>query len=490
MTTTEVRCAAIYARISKDDDDENASLGVGRQVADCVKLARTKGWHTSDEPYVDNNVSASNGKARPAYERLLADLEAGRVDAVICWDVDRLTRRPIELEHIIDLAERRGVELASVGGEIDLATPQGRLTARIKGSVARHEVEQSRRRIRSAFDEKAHKGEPHGIPTYGWRRVPKLAAQGEPIIVNGRVKKHDVIDEEQAAVIREATRRVLGGESLRAIAMDLNNRKVRSPRGGPWGATTLRQILKRERNAGLRVHRKEIVGNGDWEPIVTRDEFDRLRAMLSDPNRRTNAGPHTAKYLLAGIVRCGVCDVPMRALVSIGANVYTCQNVGCFKVRRNRPRVDDLVTKVVVGRLAQPDAIKAIARALGDDSKARDLTDQRDALQAKLDLADDDYDADRITHEQHLRITSRTRSKLDATKAELSAALGSNAPDLLDLCRPDIAEIWEDGVPLERKRAVINALVEIKVMPVGSGKRWDPRSVKIKWRRTRPNLSQ
>lgn len=64
-------------------------------------------------------------------------LRAGRLDALVCWDVDRLTRTPRELEDVVDLAEHRGVALASVGGEIDLATPQGRLTARIKASVAR-----------------------------------------------------------------------------------------------------------------------------------------------------------------------------------------------------------------------------------------------------------------------------------------------------------------------------------------------------------------
>ena len=130
------RRAGIYARISKDD---GSALGVGRQIEDCTAEAERRGWTIVDR-YVDNNVSASKTKPRPEYERMLDDVRAGVIDAVIVWDVDRLTRKPAELETFIDLADRHGLSLASVGGEIDLATPQGRLTARIKGSVARHEA--------------------------------------------------------------------------------------------------------------------------------------------------------------------------------------------------------------------------------------------------------------------------------------------------------------------------------------------------------------
>ncbi len=84
-----VEGAAIYCRISLDAGGEG--LGVKRQQELCEKLAGEKGWLVS-EIYVDNDKSAYSGKPRPAYERMLADLEAGRRDAVICVDLDRLTR--------------------------------------------------------------------------------------------------------------------------------------------------------------------------------------------------------------------------------------------------------------------------------------------------------------------------------------------------------------------------------------------------------------
>src|SRR4051794_6649419 len=127
--------AAVYVRISRDSEKEGK--GVARQRKDCRALARRLGWDVADV-YEDNDVSASNGKPRPAFERMRTAVEAGRLKAIVVWDVDRLTRTPRELEDVIDWANEHGLKLANVGGHIDLATPTGRLTARIQGTVARH----------------------------------------------------------------------------------------------------------------------------------------------------------------------------------------------------------------------------------------------------------------------------------------------------------------------------------------------------------------
>src|SRR5699024_9514765 len=153
-STMTGRRAGIYARISKDD---GSALGVGRQIEDCTAEAGRRGWTVGDQ-FIDNNVSASKVKPRPEYTRMIEAVERGDIDAVVVWDVDRLTRKPAELETFIDLADRHGLSLASVGGEIDLSTPQGRLTARIKGSVARHEAEQMGRRIARKAEQTAREG--------------------------------------------------------------------------------------------------------------------------------------------------------------------------------------------------------------------------------------------------------------------------------------------------------------------------------------------
>jgi site-specific DNA recombinase len=137
-------------------DREGAGLGVARQEEeDCRALAQRLEW-TVAQVYVDNDTSAYSGKPRPAWERLLADVRAGAVTAVIVWHVDRLTRSPRELEDVIDLADRHGLALATVTGDVDLATPTGRMVARMLGAAARHESEhkavRQRRQARQAAE--------------------------------------------------------------------------------------------------------------------------------------------------------------------------------------------------------------------------------------------------------------------------------------------------------------------------------------------------
>ena len=98
---------------------------------------------------------------------MLTAVRASRIGAVVCWDLDRLTRTPREIEDVIDLADK-GLQLASCGGIADLSTPQGQMTARIKATVARHEVDQLKRRMRRSLTQRATSGKPHGRVPYGW----------------------------------------------------------------------------------------------------------------------------------------------------------------------------------------------------------------------------------------------------------------------------------------------------------------------------------
>ncbi len=465
--------AAVYARISSDPND--TALGVARQLKDCLALAERKGWPVV-ETFVDNDVSATSGKPRPQYVRMMTALTEGRLDALVCWDVDRLTRTPRELEDVVDLAERRGVALASVGGEIDLATPQGRLTARIKGSVAKHETEQLTRRVKAKMAERAESGAPHGRTAYGWRREQVYDNQGR------RLGSRDVVHPEQAAVIRGAAAAVLAGESLRSHVAALNARGEVTLNDKPWTTTTLRLILLRDRNTGLRVHQGQVIGQGNWEPILDDDIFRRIVAVLTDPGRRTSPPSSAVKYLLSGIAKCGICDGPMRVLTASPGNGRTRDSYVCqfgYHVRRARLEVDDLVTRLVIARLALPDAAAALSS--GDGGQVQEALDKAAAIRARLDLAADSYADGNIDARQLARITGKLRPEL--AQWEQAARAASTAPDLLDLATPDIAQRWEH-MPLARQRAVIGLLLDIKVDRTtrrGGDTRFDPMSIRITW---------
>ncbi|WP_298712802.1 recombinase family protein [uncultured Micrococcus sp.] len=465
-----VQAGGIYARISRDD--EGMALGVARQLEDCRREAERRGWPILRE-YVDNDVSASNGRLRPEYAALLDDIARRDLDALVVWDVDRLTRTPAELETFIDLSDRHHVALASIGGDVDLSTPQGRLTARIKGSVARHEVEQQSRRLRRKFQASAAQGVPHGRTPFGYRRERQRDPEtGAEVVLN-------VVYPPEAALIRDWYARVIAGESLRSIARDMNERGVTTTRGNKWSGAVLGHTMRRPVMCGLRVHKGEIVGPGNWEPIVDRDTWERAVAVLSDPSRRPGRGP-MPRYLGSGIYRCGKCGGKMRPIVQAKeapiprAPAYGCES--CHKLTRKLEAVDEVVEAVIIARLEREDTALDLA---ADPSVERQAREVRDAALARLDNAADQYADGTITARQLARITDRLKPELGAAEARLQRLQSSSV--VHGMTGPGAGKAWR-AAPLEKKRAVLNELASITILPSGPGVRFSPEQVRITWK--------
>jgi site-specific DNA recombinase len=462
--------AAIYARISKDD---GTALGVARQIEDCTREASRRGW-TVRQTFTDNDVSASDGKPRPEFQRMMAEVDAGRLKAIVVWDADRLSRSPRENEDLIDRAERHGLQLANVGGDMDLSTVTGRLTFRIKGSVAKAEVEQQSRRLKRKFDERATHGLPHGKVAFGYRREVVYDNAGR------RISSHDVLDPAQADVVREAARRLLAGQTLRSVVKYFNDAGVTSPGGKPWSATTMRQVLLRDRNAGRRRHRGADVGLAAWEPIYDEGTHRRVVALLTDPDRRMNRGA-AVKHLLSGLARCGLCSGEMRVTTGTvyrGKPVpskYQCRQ--CLRVARKQSLVDDVVNQVVVAKLSQPDAVSALAT--GRPERAAELMGQLQEAEARLEVAADGFAEGTLNGEQLRRISAKLQPKITAWKTELTTCAPRHG--MLELVGPDAGALWARA-PIDVRRLVIDTLMSVTIMPSGSGIPFDPSHVKIAWK--------
>jgi site-specific DNA recombinase len=279
--------AGVYTRISWDPAGQGA--GVERQRLDCQALCAARGWDIA-QYFEDNDASAYSGKPRRAYERMMSAVGEGALDAIVTWHNDRLHRSPRELETFIDLVEHSGLRVAVVaGGDYDLTTPDGRFTARIVGAVARKESEDRSRRVRRKHLELAEQGKPSG--QLGW----------------------GVRDDAERELVREAARRVLAGQGLITIARDWNVRGVPGATGRPWTAPTLRKALLSARVAGLREHGADPSGKvlgaltpATWQRAIDRQTWDHVRSVLLNPERLTLRNTPT-KYLLTGLIFCGVC---------------------------------------------------------------------------------------------------------------------------------------------------------------------------------------
>jgi DNA invertase Pin-like site-specific DNA recombinase len=468
--TKNVRSCGIYARISSD---EGTALGVARQIEDCTAEAARRGWPVG-EVFTDNDVSATRAKKRPAYERMLEAIEHRAIDAVIVWDVDRLTRTPAELERFIGLADSHGLALASIGGEVDLATPQGRLTARIKGSVARHEVEQMSRRLKRKFQDNAKAGKSHGVMPFGYRREPILDESGRAI------GSRDVIVPAEAEAIREIYARAIAGDTLRYLAKYLNEQGFTTRQGNPFIGNVVGNMLRKPRYAGHRTHAKQIIGKGDWEPIISQDTYDQAMAVLTAPGRRHQRGIEP-KHLLSGIAKCGRCGGTMRPNIP-GPRpdgfqrkaAYACPD--CMRLTRQMEPVHEVVEAVMVRRLSRPDVLEELAEK--PDALAAAVR-SRDAILARMDTAADDYADGTITARQMARMNERLKVSLAEAEADVLRYQPVRILDGMIGAGADTA--WKSAT-INRKREIIRQLATVTILPSGPGIKFSPDHVKIEWK--------
>jgi len=485
MVTTEqeTRRAVIYRRIS--EDRTGLAAGVERQGDDCTETAARNGW-TVVAVLTDNDISAYSGKARPAYRKMLGMLADGTADALITYHPDRLYRRLHDLGELIDIVQaKRAVIRTVMAGDVDLNTASGVLNARVVASVNEYHVAHMIEQVKRKKEQNVANGEYRGgARPFGYE------ADGV------------TVRPEEAAHVLAATRAVLQGVALRSIAADWAKRGIvtvprrkRLPDGTrtepvslPWKAPQIRELLLRARNAGLLEAHGEIVRSAVWPAIVPEDEWRACRDLLLHPGRRTTPGSARV-WLGSGIYQCGIsgCGGTMRGTTGGRAKEPFYRCVEKSHLARNAAALDDFIERLAVARLSRPDAVDLFAPA--GDGKGAERAVQLAALRAKLDGFTEDYDADRITRSQYLDGTAKTLDRIAALEKQMAAAVTVSVLSSVPLGTPDVAAAWE-GYDLDRKRAIIAALMTVTVLPAPRGRPKrdadgtavvDPDSVRIEW---------
>lgn len=373
----------IYCRICSDPTHKG--LGVARQENACRALVDQIGG-TIVGVFRDNDVSAYTGRRRPQYEAMLAAVEDGQCDALMAWHPDRLHRSALELEHFIDVVERHKTKVLTVqAGPYDLSTPAGRMTARIVGAVARGESEFRSARIRAKMDELAATGKPHG----GGRSRPY-----------GFMADRITHNPPEATMLRLMCAKLLEGDSIRSVAAWMNNHGAVSSGGKPWSPTMVRDAALNPRNAGLRARGKRgdttTVAKAVWEPIIDMLTHDRLRALLLDPDRRTNQT--SRDYLLSGLLVCQRCGAPLLASARSGRvdadehglrRYYRCAAIpgrpGCGRNLIRAKELEQHVADLVLAHIRADNAITGYASISPDSWVAMSFRERRALVVALVD---------------------------------------------------------------------------------------------------------
>lgn len=481
---TSPRAVAVYARISSDPS--GTALGVARQVKDCRARAEALGWPVVDE-YIDNDVSAFRGARRPEYERMLADLGSGRVDGVIVWHIDRLTRRPIELEqfvHVIDAAKVSAVHF--VTGDADLGSGDGLLMARIMAAVASKESADKSRRVTRKMQERAEQGLPHGA---GGRRPYGYTADGLEIVPD------------EAAVITDLVRRLLAGESTLSLTRWLNDQGIPSSTGGQWRTGTLRTILTSARLAGLRAYKGETFP-AVWPPIISMEDHHRITALYAT---KKNSGRRTPqRYLLSGLLRCGRCGNRLYSsarregtsmgprngkprLTARATRRYVCSSSpdhgGCGRLTIVAEPVERLLVDAVLYRLDTPELAAVLAGKNSDDAVAQELSRTIENTGTQLAELADAYAARQITMSEWLRARRTIEAEQDTARRRLAARTRNDALIGLPGNGADLRTAW-DSMNLSRQVAIVSAIIDHAIIQPGQrgATTVDAERVQVTWR--------
>lgn len=456
--------AALYARLSRDRTGEETATA--RQLDDCRAFATSRGWDIVGE-YSDADVSAFRRNAdRPGYKSMLGELDAGRVDIIVSWRLDRLLRRFTDLSDLWKRCERVGAHLVTVRDGIDTSTPiAGKLVAVIMSAVAEVEAESLSVREMRKHEETAKRGGRSG----GGHRPFGLTRDWSTLV------------DDEAALVRDAVERILKGESMYSIAREWNAAGVRTPTGKHWTVQHLVKMLRSPRIAGLRVHRGAIVAQGQWPAIISPEDHAKLLALIE--GRRRPGAP--GRFLLSGLVRCGRCGSTMviRRRHADKARHYGCEKVNgrasCGGTHIMAEPLEDLVSEMVLTAIDSPALAEALS-ASGVAPEEKDLIAQLRADEAALEQLARDHYVDRLIDRPEF-LTARDALEARVTDARRRLASSSSRSVLIEA--GGARSRW-GRLDVDKRRAIIAAILDgVVIGPARRGAtRFDPERVQPSWR--------
>lgn len=493
MTEARPKSAAIYCRLSYAPDGSLEK--VERQEADCRALAERLGWPISDaHVYPDNSRSAwQRNRKRPAWDRMLAAIEAGEVDAILTYHGDRLMRQPWDLEKLLGIADQKNIRLASVSGTRNLDSPDDRFILRIEVAQACRESDNTSRRVQRGHVARVTQ---KGLTSGGGRRpfgfgVPTGKTRTRIDRATEEEIEEPILDLTQhvpteAKILKEAAKRLLAGASQGAVVAWMNEPIEGSPRcttteGNSWTARGLRHLMLSPRIAGLIEHQGELY-EAAWQPIVSREMWESLRAYYERGARENPYPGRERRYMLSGVAECSTegCDGRTRVKPSGGRNrksarIYYCG--GCRRFGRNVEHLDAYVSGRVVWLLNSKALLAELDAAARDDGGVGDelavLEQRKSELQERIKAAADHPDLDPLLAMQAVASYERRISELrNRLAVSVQARLVTRYVGIT-------RERWE-AEQVDARAAVVRALYRVVLKPATwRGPGFDPSSVEL-----------
>jgi site-specific DNA recombinase len=303
-----VRCA-VYTRKSTEEGLEQNfnSLDAQREAALAyIQSQRHEGWKCLPARYDDGGFTGGN-MDRPALKRLLADVEAGKIDSVITYKVDRLSRSLLDFARIIGIFEKHQVAFVSITQQFNSATSMGRLVLNVLLSFAQFEREIISERTRDKIAATRRKGKwSGGLPVLGYDVDPQVLRL--------------VVSPKEATRVRAIFALYLEYQALLPVVRELERRgwrtkawvtrKGRKQGGQPFTKTSLRRLLTNATYAGKLRYRNEL-HNGEHAAIVDPIQWQKAQELLQRNRHQGSTERHGSGAILKGLLHCRPCDCAM-----------------------------------------------------------------------------------------------------------------------------------------------------------------------------------
>lgn len=480
------------ARTGMSQDDWDLIAGPGgldRQREDIVQMVVAAGgdpdaitWFVEEKsaykkgPVKRTDINGHEYDAwrvmRPVWHEGLQALRTRTIDVLVPWDLDRLARDQRDLEDGIEVVRYHppAMIVSATASALDLTTDAGQAWARVLVTMNNKQSADTARRVKREHQSAAQAGVPRG----GSRPF-------------GYESDKTTLNPEEAALIQNAARDLLDGGTLSSVCCEWADLGVLTPKNGHWRSSSLRRMLLNPRLAGWRSFADHTIVTkngepvrGQWEPVLDQETFDRLQALLigrTHRDRRSGA----RKYMLTGILRCGICNGRMTGNYrkDTGTHTYKCNasNAGAAGhcVTITGPATDTFVSTQTEMRVVGETAATPDDSPFGGDERIAEI----DAMVAEaMETLRKKPQMSRVIY-AHVEALESERGEIQESRSEwLAATIGPTATDVTE-------EEW-DGFNLEEKRSHIMKQVDaIIVSPATKQSRtFDPGRLVYVWRQS------
>jgi site-specific DNA recombinase len=384
----KVRCA-IYTRKSSEEglEQEFNSLDAQRDSAEAyIKSQAAEGWVCVPESFDDGGFSGGN-MDRPAVKRLMSQIEAGRIDCVVVYKVDRLSRSLLDFARMMEIFDRHGIAFVSVTQQFNTASSMGRLILNVLLSFAQFEREMISERTRDKIAAARRKGK--------W-------AGGMPILGYDVINRKLVINDAEAIQVRTIFELYQTKGSLLPVVQELERRgwgtkswttqKGNSRGGKTFSKPSLYKLLRNATYTG-KVRYKQEAHNGEHMAIVGLELFEGVQTILNGAgSAHAYYKDHENPPLLRGLLRCKHCNCAMvHSFTARGARryrYYLCNNAQgrgyavCPSPTAPAPELERFILEEVLGLARDPELINILAAR--DESDAETDNTPIDPVEMRL----------------------------------------------------------------------------------------------------------